>query len=312
MWGAFQTNFLNISASLWLLPFSPAWHLCRPAFRESSGKFWRQKRDCGTLVVPGFVDCCSSLRVNYLSGILWKFIKISIAFQFYFSGGVGWMSVRMWDHVKTRFQPRLCFLVGTVRKQEPRFACFILFNDGSFDLLVFCLWLLGRSVERFLSDYRVVSVDSTWHSWLFVLSWSLLTQRTQDYQYTLFFIFSSGMVSRITTHLHHIYIYFVCVLCVCFHHRHSLLWTCLGPCLLQKLQHLWNLKLYIIFDLPSTLAQEPPLQDICLSANPVGPPFKAHSQPGNSSPFSLLTCGLRPPSSLVYTNWSPYSCSHFQ
>ena len=131
---------------------------------------------------------------------------------------------------------------------------------------------------------------------------------------THYFLFShrawfpgSLLIFTIYTYIY-IYIY---IFVLCFHHRHSLLWTCLGPCPLQKLQRLWNLKLYIIFYLPSTSEEEPPLQDICLSANPAGPPFKAHPQPGNTSPSSLLTCGLKPPSSLVYNNWSPYSCSHF-
>lgn len=139
------------------MPFSPACHMCRLTFRETFGEFWRQKKgDCRDICCTWLYGLLKYFRMNFLSVILWKSIlKISVAFQFNFFGGVGWMSVWIWEYVNTYFQTRLCFLVGTLKKQETRFNCFTLCNDGSFDLLVFWLWLPGISVERLLSESHV-------------------------------------------------------------------------------------------------------------------------------------------------------------
>lgn len=151
------------------------------------------------------------------------------------------------------------------------------------------------------------SCQCIWHSWLFVSSRSLLTQRTQDDQYILF-VSHWTWFPRNPPHFHYLFLWGF------FYHRQSLLWLWLGPCQLQKLQHLWNLKLYVIFYPLSSFPQEPPQQGICLSANRLGSP-KSRPWPGHSSCLhantwleaTIISCLC-----LVYTGyWSPYFCPYF-
>lgn len=136
------------------------------------------------------------------------------------------------------------------------------------------------------------SCQCIWHSWLFVSSRSLLTQRTQDDQYILF-VSHWTWFPRNPPHFHYLF-----------------LWRVLSPqtvsfcgydldLVTQKLQHLWNLKLCVIFYPLAHSLKNLPQRGICLSANPLGSP-KSMPLTRPLLPVFMLTHGLKLPSSLVY------------
>lgn len=104
-----------------------------------------------------------TISVAFYEGHLKDFSCFSILFF-----GWCWMNVRLNLRSCQHLLPNKTVLPcgNCESKQETRFDHFTLCNDG-FDLLVFWLWLLGRSVEIAL---RLESCQCIWHSWLFVSS----------------------------------------------------------------------------------------------------------------------------------------------
>lgn len=123
------------------------------------------------------------------------------------------------------------------------------------------------------------SCQCTWHSWLFVSSCSLLTQRTQDYQDTLLFLTEYDFPGTLL-----IFTMFL-LQGGFFHHRHSHNQGCgyaLDLVNSTNCNAFWNLKFYVIFYPLSSFPQEPPQRDVCLSADLLGSP-KSCPWPSHSS-----------------------------